>query len=202
MKIRRSLQISQIILLVFFISTLSVLCAEEVYADECSEILTLVNKERVAHSLNPLQLDKDLEKAAEIRGNEITIVLSHERPDGSRFSTVSPKAKGENLAGGHKSAEEVVIAWMESPGHRKNILNPRYTTIGISHIKTDTGYKNYWVQVFGKHEVENKIDTGNKVETKNRVNTKKIKVEAKAKIYLERISAVKTESKKNQVTLR
>jgi len=173
---RESFRVVQTVLLVLFIATTSFLFIEDVYADERDEILELVNEERAKHSLQPLKMDKDLEKAAKIRNDEIMTVFSHTRPNGSKFFTVSHKAKSENLAAGQKTPKEVVSAWMESPGHRKNILNPDSTIIGISYKKTNTGYKNYWVQLFGAGKSK--------------------------KITIEKVNGVKVESTNNQVTLR
>ena len=172
----KSLKIIQVILLLLLVSTISVLCVEKAYADERSEILTLINKERTDRSLEPLRIDEELEQAADIRSEEITIVMGHTRPCGNRFSSVSPSAKGENLAGGQRTPEEVVTAWMNSAGHRKNILNPKFTTIGISYKQTNDGYKHFWVNLFG---------------------VKKTK-----KIYLEKVNGVKAESEKTKITLK
>ena len=175
MNINKRACILKTILLVLFITAASFSLVESVYADECSEVLRLVNEERAVYSLQPLTEDKDLIKAANIRNKEIRIVFSHTRPDGRKFFTVSPKANGENLAAGQKTPEKVVSAWMNSPGHKKNILNPNFTTIGISYKQTTTGYKTYWVQLFGMTKAK--------------------------KIYLEKVSGIKAESKKNQITL-
>lgn len=54
---------------------------------------------------------------------------------------------GENIAYGQKSPEEVMEAWMNSPGHRANILNEKFTTIGVGYYKSANGI-NYWSQLF------------------------------------------------------
>jgi len=186
MKINKSFRIFKAVLLILFLATASSLFIEDVYADECDEVLELVNEERAKDSLPPLRMDEDLKKAAKIRSEEVTIVFGHTRPDGSKFFTVSPKVKSENLAAGQKTPKEVVSAWMKSPGHRKNILNPKYTTIGINYKKTDTGYKNYWVQVFGSEK------------------PKKIQVvsEKPKEIQVEKISGIKVERRQNQISLK
>ena len=176
MNICKSVNIIHILLLIIILVTIPILCVEEIYADESNEVLRLVNDERISRSLQPLKMDKDLTKAAQVRNVEIITVFDHSRPDGSRFSTVSKKAKGENLAGGQKTPESVVLAWMKSPSHKKNLLNPRYTIIGISYKKIDTGYKTYWVQLFG---------------------TEKIK-----QASIEKVSVISVESKKNQISFR
>ena len=165
----------QVLLLILFIATLPFFLVEEVYADECDEVLNLVNEERTARSLQPLKLDKDLEKAANIRSKEVTVLLDHTRPDGSICFTVSSKANAENIAAGQTTPERVVDAWMNSPGHRKNLLNPKYTTIGIGYEKTNSKYKTYWVQLFGGKQTK--------------------------KIYMERVNGIKIESARTQMTL-
>jgi uncharacterized protein YkwD len=87
-----------------------------------------------------------------IRSNEIIKSFSHTRPDGSRFYTVfddtySFRMIGENLAAGYTSASSVVNAWMNSEGHRANILKDGYTQIGIGITKDKDG-RIYWVQIF------------------------------------------------------
>jgi uncharacterized protein YkwD len=56
---------------------------------------------------------------------------------------------GENIAWNQKTPEEAVKAWMDSPGHRENIVEPRYTEIGVAVMKNEKGER-YWVQVLGK----------------------------------------------------
>ncbi|MCL2157375.1 MAG: CAP domain-containing protein [Methanobrevibacter sp.] len=170
----RNFRILKILLLILFVATSSSFLIKESYAEE-SEVLRLINKERAANSLQPLKIDKELTLVAKIRCEEIKTHFSHTRPDGSRGLNISTKVKGENIAAGHKTPKEVVSAWMKSPSHRKNILHPHFTTIGISHKKTGTGHKYYWVKLFG---------------------TAKVK-----KIKLEKVKNLKTKSKKNQITL-
>jgi len=174
MKFCKTLKLVQIIVLTFLMGTSLAFNVSEVFADECSEVLALINKERTANFLEPLRVDPDLEDAAKVRGEELTRVLSHTRPDGTKYSTVSPKAEGETLAVGYKTPKEVVAAWMNSPGHRRNILDPSFTTVGTSFTKTNSDHKYHWVQLFGRDKVT---------------------------IYIERVSGVKAKSNKNQVTL-
>ena len=63
---------------------------------------------------------------------------------GIRFS-----AAGENIASGQKTPAEVVAAWMNSPGHRANILSPTYNQLGVG-LATSKSGKNYWTQMFIK----------------------------------------------------
>lgn len=121
-----------------------------------TEVLELVNKERAKYSLNSLTLDENLMNAADIRASELKKSFSHNRPDGSSFSTVSSKAYGENIAAGYKTPKEVVTGWMNSQGHRENILNPNYDTIGIGYLKSGSSY---WVQLFGINKANNNVMT-------------------------------------------
>lgn len=116
-------------------------------------VVELVNKERAKEGLTKLALDTKLEKAANIRAEEIQTSFSHTRPNGSSFSTVlkengiSYRGSGENIAWGQLSPEEVVKGWMNSPSHRANIMNSKFTKIGVGHMQNSAG-RNYWVQLF------------------------------------------------------
>ena len=91
-------------------------------------------------------------QAANVRAQEIVNSFSHTRPDGSSFSTVlsqngvSYRGSGENIAYGQRTAAEVMDGWMNSSGHRANILNGNYTNIGVGFYESN-GVK-YWVQLF------------------------------------------------------
>ena len=112
------------------------------------QVVAIANRDRAAAGLAPFVVDPELTAAAMIRAEEITRKLSHTRPDGSRWSTVSPVAYGENIARGQQTAEKVSAAWMSSPGHRKNIMNSRYGSIGVACYKVNGIY--HWVQLFGR----------------------------------------------------
>lgn len=124
---------------------------EEVsYAEQ---VVRLVNEERAKAGLSALTVDAGLEAAGLVRAKEIVTSFSHTRPDGSSFATaikeqgVSYRGAGENIAWGQKSPEAVVSAWMNSEGHRANILNEKFTRIGVGHYQNNGG-TNYWVQLF------------------------------------------------------
>ena len=80
-------------------------------------------------------------------------LFSHTRPDGSSFATalkeqnVSYRSAGENIAWGQQTPKEVVTAWMNSSGHRANIMNPNFTTIGVGYYENERG-TDYWCQLF------------------------------------------------------
>lgn len=107
------------------------------------KVINLTNSERKEHGLNPLEVDEELMKLAQTRAEEVSTKYSHERPDGT---TVVELGCGENV-GAKASAEKQVKSWMNSDGHRHNILLDRYKTIGVGCHKADNG-STYWVQVF------------------------------------------------------
>ncbi len=116
-------------------------------------IVELVNEERAKAGLNALTLKVDVTAAAQVRAKESEILFSHTRPDGTSFVTalkeagVSYRGAGENIAWGQKSPEEVMRGWMNSAGHRANILNEKFTTIGVGYYQNAAGV-NYWSQLF------------------------------------------------------
>lgn len=117
------------------------------------QVVDLVNTERAKEGLAPLTIDPSVEKAATVRANEIQSKFDHTRPNGSSFSSalkeqgVNYSGAGENIAWGQKSPEEVVTAWMNSAGHRANIMNKSYTHIGVGNTQNGSGTQ-YWVQLF------------------------------------------------------
>lgn len=129
---------------------------EEEVVDYRQQVLDLVNAEREKEGLPALILDEDLCKAADIRSAELVELFEHTRPDGRDCYSVlddqgiSYSIAGENIAAGHASPEEVVEGWMNSEGHRANILNAEFTKMGISLCKVDSGYYYYWAQLFTK----------------------------------------------------
>lgn len=119
---------------------------------EVADVLALVNSERAAAGLSALTLDSKLCALADIRAKEIVMSFSHTRPNGTSCFTVfkengvSYRYAGENLAYGQTSAKSVMNGWMNSSGHRANILGKNFGKIGIS-CYIANGRK-YWVQLF------------------------------------------------------
>lgn len=117
-----------------------------------SEVVRLTNSARSQNGYAVLVEDGALSEAAAVRAREIARSFSHTRPSGASFSSalsesgVSYLRAGENIASGQKSASEVVNAWMNSPGHRANILNSSYSRIGSASVNIDGTL--YWVQIF------------------------------------------------------
>ncbi len=121
-----------------------------------AEVVRLVNVERAKEGLPALGTFDSLTKAAEIRAPETAKLFSHDRPDGSSCFTAldatgaskGAYTSGENIAAGSSTAADVVEQWMNSPGHRANILNKDFTHIGVGYCKSSSGYGHYWVQMF------------------------------------------------------
>ncbi|MDO5718626.1 MAG: cell wall-binding repeat-containing protein [Tissierellia bacterium] len=125
--------------------------------DLAKEMLNMVNAAREDKGIYPLKWDDNLANAAEIRSKELVKSFSHTRPDGSSFSTVSPFAKAENIAYLYDpSSRSAFDLWMNSQGHKDNILRERddIDAIGIACNVDDTGKYN-WVQIFGTNSNSN-----------------------------------------------
>ena len=124
---------------------------EENY-DEIAAEIEMLNKERAANGLSPLVLDPQLTAWAMQRAAECTLYYSHTRPNGSSCFTVLEGtyrygSAGENIAIGQRSAQEVMVDWMNSTGHRENILNAHYASVGLGCVESVDGVKS-WVQLF------------------------------------------------------
>ena len=119
------------------------------YADS---VINLVNKERRSRGLHELKMIPRLTKAANIRVYEIEKLWDHKRPDGrSCFSVIEDVSlksttRGENIAYGYPDPATVVKSWMDSQGHRANILSPDYKYIGVGCAYINGDY--YWTQEF------------------------------------------------------
>lgn len=114
------------------------------------EVIELTNAERKKEGLPALGTMTKLDKAAQIRANELKEKYSHDRPDGTRCFTVLDdvdingySAVGENIALGYTTPEAVVNGWMNSEGHRRNIMNVQFEKIGVGYADN-----NGWVQLF------------------------------------------------------
>ena len=121
----------------------------------CSRVLEIMNEERANAGLGPLVMDPTLVNVATVRANEIIQSFSHTRPDGRDCFTAyaeqgaSYSCAGENIAAGYSSPEAVMEGWMNSPGHRANILNGSFGRVGVGLVISDAGgYRYYWVQNF------------------------------------------------------
>ena len=119
-----------------------------------NEVIRLVNEIRVKNGMSELKSDWELSRVARFKSQDMkdNNYFSHTSPVyGSPFQMmksfgISYKSAGENIARGQKTPETVVNAWMNSKGHRENILNSSYNTIGVGYVKSG----NYWTQMFIK----------------------------------------------------
>ncbi len=128
-------------------------------ASTISSVLTLTNAERRQAGVPELRENNQLTHAAQLQSEQMGSMshMDHVLPGApypsppDRLAAVSYEwsAYGENVAMGQHSGTEVVTAWMNSPGHRANILNPAYTEIGVGYALDNTG-RPYYAQVFAR----------------------------------------------------
>lgn len=119
------------------------------------EVLKLVNKERNAAGLDSLKIDKDVNFVAQLKAADMIYngYFDHISPTyGDPFEMLKSfgiqfMTAGENIAAGQRTPQQVMDSWMNSPGHRANILEPSFTHIGIGCISDAWGTP-YWVQMF------------------------------------------------------
>ena len=115
------------------------------------QVLTLVNRERAANGLSALRLDDTLSRYAAVKSQDMhdNGYFSHTSPTyGSPFDMmksfgITYNYAGENIAMGYSSPEAVMTAWMNSAGHRANILSANFTTLGVGYV-ADGGYWTQW----------------------------------------------------------
>lgn len=122
------------------------------YSSYEAEVVRLVNKVRAENGLKALIHDESLSRVARIKSQDMKDngYFSHQSPTyGSPFDMmktfgISYRSAAENIAKGQRTPEAVVNAWMNSSGHRKNILSASYTHIGVGYVSSG----NYWTQLF------------------------------------------------------
>ncbi|MCM1298871.1 MAG: CAP domain-containing protein [Firmicutes bacterium] len=123
--------------------------------DFANKLFDLTNAERKKAGLPEFKKMQVITEKANIRAWELTISATHQRPDGSACGSVLDgipySAIGENLAAGQATPEDVLDAWMNSDGHRANILSTDYEYLGIGYYNVSgTTYTNHWIQIFYK----------------------------------------------------
>ena len=117
--------------------------------DLAQQVLELVNLERTNSELSTLVMDEQLFETANQRAAELAIRFEHDRPDLTDCYEIFPSnyyTAAENIAIGQSTASSVMLSWMNSSGHRTNIMNPNFKAIGISCFYYNGTY--YWVQCF------------------------------------------------------
>lgn len=117
-----------------------------------AEVVRLVNAIRRENGLGELSLNWELSRVARYKSQDMAdnFYFSHTSPTyGSPFQMIRAfgltyRTAGENIAYGYSTPQAVVNSWMNSEGHRKNILNPSYTQIGVGYVSQG----NHWTQMF------------------------------------------------------
>lgn len=119
------------------------------------QVVTLVNSERGKKGLKPLSENWQLSRVARYKSQDMIDkkYFSHTSPTyGSPFDMIKNfgiryRTSGENIAYGQRTPSEVMNSWMNSPGHRQNILSPNYSQIGFGVARSSSGQL-YWTQMF------------------------------------------------------
>lgn len=129
----------------------------EAWANE-EQILQEVNNQRAIQGLKALQINPKLGQAAQKHSQDMAKHdnLSHQSSDGSSLKervereNYNYRIIAENVAAGQKTPQEVVKEWMQSPGHRKNMLNPDVTHLGSGYVlNQNSSFRHYWTLVLG-----------------------------------------------------
>lgn len=123
--------------------------------DYKAQVVALMNQERANAGVGGISQNASLDAVAQIRAQEIALSFSHTRPNGTSCFTVLDEGgiaymtAGENIAAGYGDPASVMSGWMNSPGHRANILNGSFGQVGIGYYTDpNSGYGTYWVQIF------------------------------------------------------
>lgn len=125
----------------------------QIETDYARQVMNLVNVERSAAGLPALSWDNAIANAANVRAVEVSQLFDHTRPDGRSCFTaleeqgISNGYRGENIAAGYTTPEAVMTGWMNSQGHRENILRSQFKRIGVGYYVDVNGRAN-WVQMF------------------------------------------------------
>ena len=137
------------------------------YYTKAFELLDYLNEERTAQGRGTLTMDQTLMDAAMQRAVECAVNFSHTRPNGSLCFTVTSGCSAENIAAGNSTASATFTQWMDSDGHRYNMLGSAHKSIGIGCYTR--GSIHYWVQLFSDKEATTPITSGNDRKTKTPV---------------------------------
>ena len=119
------------------------------------KVVELVNVERQKAGLPALKMDASISNVARAKSKDMAVnnYFAHQSPtygsagDMLRQYGISWHAWGENIAAGQSTPEIVVNAWMNSSGHRANILSSNFSKIGVGYVTSSSG-RPYWTQIF------------------------------------------------------
>ncbi len=137
--------------------TVTITSKESEFEAWAQRVLELTNAERAKAGVGPLEWDDTLAELGRAHCEDMVSrdFFSHDNPDGEtpfdrmKKAGVSYRAAGENIAAGQYSPEAAVEAWMSSPGHKQNILNAEFTSLGVGVVKGGE-YGIYWAQEFAR----------------------------------------------------
>lgn len=133
------------------------------------QVLSLVNEERKKQGLSPVNMDAGLLQSAMKRAEELSLLFSHTRPDGTNCFSVNQDMAAENIAIGSTNAVEVMKMWMASTEQRENILKKDIHSIGIGCFFVNGSYM--WTQLFSEKSI-----TGNCVQPANANTTPRMEL--------------------------
>ena len=156
---------------------------------EAFNVLDIVNAERTTVGAAPLVMDKELLNAAMLRAEETAIYWSHTRPTGQGPFTAINKivgSRGENIAAGQGTATGVMNSWMNSPGHKANILKTEFESVGIGCVVVNG--TTYWVQLFGSSN----LDEASPTSYSNRNNEAAVETNPNGGFYTPRLTVAKS----------
>lgn len=160
--------------------------------------LELMNKERKKNGMKALVMDKVLIEVAMQRAHECILLFGHTRPNGLNCHTARKiqmeEVFGENIAMGQKTPEWVTRDWMNSAGHKENILDEEYNAVGIGCVKFNG--RIYWTQYFCS-TITKKVK---KSSYKNKVKSRAVEVKKSSKYYKASFSVDSTRLKVGQTT--
>ena len=118
------------------------------------EMVEEINRQRAQAGLAPLRLDERVCDYAQVRAQEVAKSFSHTRPNGENYwdelgrMGIAYYPGGENIAAGNSTVQATMEQWMNSPGHRANILKKGIGGAGIGYVQQEGSYRHYWVQIF------------------------------------------------------
>lgn len=135
-----------------YMITASVVIAGNEQYKYAFEVLELMNEERAKAGAAPLEMDSSLLESAMTRAYETSVSFSHTRPNGTDCFSINSRMASENIAVGNPTPAGVVNSWMNSPGHKANMLDKNVKSVGIGAVKVNGIY--YWVQCFGTDDAD------------------------------------------------
>lgn len=126
--------------------------------DYAKEVFELVNQERRKAGVPEVQLDEELTESAMVRAKELSYVYEHRRPNHTAINTAFTAIAFENAGLARNTSKQVMADWMKSEGHKTNILNENWTSVGIGCIKYKDTY--CWIQLFSRKFPEGTVSSG------------------------------------------